>query len=129
MFVAILLLLILIVFPPSKGKIPQFYGENGEVIELKCSADLETGGKNPTDGRKIKGTIHWVSKDFAVKSEIRLYDIKYSLTFFCIILRKAHQTAKALSDNDLSSIIRFIINKLFMLFLIVKLLGFNILHF
>lgn len=48
--------------------------ENGEVTELKCTADLETGGKNPTDGRKIKGTIHWVSEDFAVKSEIRLYD-------------------------------------------------------
>ncbi len=48
--------------------------ENGEVIELKCSADLETGGKNPADGRKIKGTIHWVSSKFAIDSEIRIYD-------------------------------------------------------
>ncbi len=48
--------------------------ENGEVIELKCTADLETGGKNPTDGRKIKGTIHWVSESFSVDAEIRLYD-------------------------------------------------------
>ena len=48
--------------------------ENGEVIELKCTADLETGGKNPSDGRKIKGTIHWLSKDHCIDTEIRLYE-------------------------------------------------------
>lgn len=48
--------------------------ENDEVIELKCTADLETGGKNPSDGRKIKGTIHWLSEAHSVEAEIRLYD-------------------------------------------------------
>ena len=48
--------------------------ENGEVIELKCTADLETRNNNPVDGRKIKGTIHWVSSDYSIDSEIRLYD-------------------------------------------------------
>ncbi|RLB75194.1 MAG: glutamine--tRNA ligase, partial [Deltaproteobacteria bacterium] len=38
--------------------------ENGEVVELKCSADLDTLGKNPV-GRKVKGIIHWVSADQA----------------------------------------------------------------
>ncbi|MGM9613449.1 MAG: glutamine--tRNA ligase/YqeY domain fusion protein, partial [Butyricicoccus sp.] len=35
--------------------------ENGEIVELKCTADLETANGMPTDGRKVKGTIHWVS--------------------------------------------------------------------
>jgi len=48
--------------------------ENGEVVELKCTADLETGGKNPADGRKIKGTIHWLSEAHSIEAEIRLYD-------------------------------------------------------
>ena len=48
--------------------------ENGEVIELKCTADLETGGKNPADGRKIKGTIHWLSEAHSIDTEIRLYE-------------------------------------------------------
>ncbi|MCD6187478.1 MAG: glutamine--tRNA ligase/YqeY domain fusion protein [Desulfuromusa sp.] len=47
--------------------------ENGEVIELKCSADLDTLGKNPV-GRKVKGIIHWVSADQAEKVDVRLYD-------------------------------------------------------
>ncbi|NOQ41744.1 MAG: glutamine--tRNA ligase/YqeY domain fusion protein [Desulfuromusa sp.] len=46
---------------------------NGEVIELKCSADLDTLGKNPV-GRKVKGIIHWVSSGHAKKVEVRLYD-------------------------------------------------------
>ncbi|MEA3545076.1 MAG: glutamine--tRNA ligase/YqeY domain fusion protein [Thermodesulfobacteriota bacterium] len=45
----------------------------GEVIELKCSADLDTLGKNPV-GRKVKGIIHWVSAAQATKGEVRLYD-------------------------------------------------------
>ncbi len=48
--------------------------ENGEVIELKCTADLETKNNSPVDGRKIKGTIHWVSEDYCMDAEIRLYD-------------------------------------------------------
>ncbi len=45
----------------------------GEIIELRCSYDLDTLGKNP-EGRKVKGVIHWVSARHAVKAEVRLYD-------------------------------------------------------
>ncbi len=48
--------------------------ENGDVIELRCSADLDTLGKNPADGHKVKGIIHWVSAAQAEKVEVRLYD-------------------------------------------------------
>jgi glutaminyl-tRNA synthetase len=47
--------------------------ESGEVVELKCSADLDTLGKNPV-GRKVKGIIHWVSARHAVKVPVRIYD-------------------------------------------------------
>ena len=48
--------------------------ENGEVIELKCTYDPETRGGNAPDGRKVKGTIHWVSAKHAVPFEARIYD-------------------------------------------------------
>jgi len=47
---------------------------NGEVIELRCSYDPATRGGNAPDGRKVKGTIHWVSAADAVEAEVRLYD-------------------------------------------------------
>ena len=47
--------------------------ENGEVVELKCSIDPETLGKNP-EGRKVKGVIHWVSATKGVPAEVRIYD-------------------------------------------------------
>ncbi|MDX2496221.1 MAG: glutamine--tRNA ligase/YqeY domain fusion protein [Desulfuromusa sp.] len=47
---------------------------NGEVVELRCSADLDTLGKNPADGHKVKGIIHWVSAAQAEEVEVRLYD-------------------------------------------------------
>ncbi len=47
--------------------------ESGEVVELKCSADLDTLGKNP-EGRKVKGIIHWVSAPHAKKVQVRIYD-------------------------------------------------------
>jgi glutaminyl-tRNA synthetase len=46
---------------------------HGEVVELRCTYDPETLGKNPTD-RKVKGTIHWVSAAHARRIEVRLYD-------------------------------------------------------
>ncbi len=45
----------------------------GEVIELRCTCDAETLGKQPED-RKVKGVIHWVSADHAVDVDVRLYD-------------------------------------------------------
>jgi len=48
--------------------------ENGEVVELICQYDPETKGGSSPDGRKVKGTIHWVSADHAVDASINLYD-------------------------------------------------------
>jgi len=47
--------------------------DQGEIIELRCSYDPDTLGKNP-EGRKVKGVIHWVSAAHAVQAEVRLYD-------------------------------------------------------
>ena len=48
--------------------------ENGEVTEIRCTYDPETRGGDSADGRKVKGTIHWVHADTAVQAETRLYD-------------------------------------------------------
>ena len=48
--------------------------ENGEIVEIRCTADLESGNGNPVDGRKIKGTIHWLSANNAEKVDLMLYD-------------------------------------------------------
>ena len=48
--------------------------ENGEIIELRCSYDPDTKGGRSLDGRKVRGTLHWVSAKENVKAEIRLYD-------------------------------------------------------
>lgn len=47
---------------------------DGDVVELRCTYDPETKGGNAPDGRKVKGTIHWVSASHAVQAEVRLYD-------------------------------------------------------
>ena len=48
--------------------------EDGSIAAIHCTADLETGCGNPADGRKVKGTIHWVSAEHCVEAEVRLYD-------------------------------------------------------
>ena len=53
--------------------------EDGEIVELRCSADLDTLGKNPADGRKVKGIIHWVSARHARTVDIRQYDRLFQL--------------------------------------------------
>jgi glutaminyl-tRNA synthetase len=47
---------------------------SGEVVELRCSWDPESTGGNAPEGRKVRGTIHWVSARRAVDAEVRLYD-------------------------------------------------------
>lgn len=47
---------------------------DGNVVELRCTYDPETSGGKAPDGRKVKGTIHWVSAQHAVDAEVRLYD-------------------------------------------------------
>ncbi len=46
----------------------------GQVVELRCTADLESKTGGPNAGRKVKGTIHWVSAAHALDVEVRLYD-------------------------------------------------------
>jgi len=48
--------------------------DRGEVVALHCTYDPETRGGYAPDGRKVRGTIHWVSADHAVPAEVRLYD-------------------------------------------------------
>ena len=52
---------------------------SGNVTEVHCTYDPATrGGNNPPDGRKVKGTIHWVSAERAVDAEVRLYDTLFT---------------------------------------------------
>ncbi|MFT7664813.1 MAG: glutaminyl-tRNA synthetase, partial [Planctomycetota bacterium] len=46
----------------------------GDVTEIRCTYDPETKGGDSADGRKVRGTIHWVSKAHAIDAEVRLYD-------------------------------------------------------
>ncbi|NOX80741.1 MAG: glutamine--tRNA ligase/YqeY domain fusion protein [Deltaproteobacteria bacterium] len=48
--------------------------EHGNVVELRCTYDPETRGGSTPDGRKVKGTIHWVSARHAIRAEVRLYN-------------------------------------------------------
>lgn len=48
--------------------------ESGKVTEIHCTYDPDSRGGNSPDGRKVKGTIHWVSADHAVKAQVRLYE-------------------------------------------------------
>jgi glutaminyl-tRNA synthetase len=48
--------------------------KTGAVVELRCTYDPATRGGNAPDGRKVKGTIHWLSAAHAVDAEVRLYD-------------------------------------------------------
>lgn len=52
--------------------------ESGKVTEIAVTADLETGNAMPADGRKIKGTIHWVSAKSAVTADVRMYGRLFS---------------------------------------------------
>ncbi len=48
--------------------------ENGNITEIHCTYDPDSKGGNSPDGRKVKGTIHWVSAKYAKKAEVRLYE-------------------------------------------------------
>jgi len=51
----------------------------GEVVELHCTYDPQTRGGDSPDGRKVKGTLHWVSADHSLEAEVRLYDRLFSV--------------------------------------------------
>ena len=48
--------------------------ENGKITEIHCTYDPESKGGNSPDGRKVKGTIHWVSAEYGKKATVRLYE-------------------------------------------------------
>jgi len=52
--------------------------ESGEVVELRCRYDPATRGGDAPDGRKVRGTLHWVSARHAVRAEVRLYETLFS---------------------------------------------------
>ena len=52
---------------------------SGKIVELRCTADLDSKTGGATAGRKVKGTIHWVSAAHAIDAEVRLYDRLFSV--------------------------------------------------
>ena len=70
-------------FPGNEVRLMQAYfvkcvdykkDENGKVVEIHCTYDPASKGGNSPDGRKVKGTIHWVPAPYAQKAEVRLYE-------------------------------------------------------
>jgi glutaminyl-tRNA synthetase len=53
--------------------------EDGSIKEIHCVADLEARNGNPLDGRKVKGTIHWVSAPNAIDTTVMLYDNMFTI--------------------------------------------------
>jgi glutaminyl-tRNA synthetase len=51
--------------------------KTGKIIELRCTYDPETKGGWSSDGRKVRGTLHWVSASHSIKAEVRLYDRQF----------------------------------------------------
>ena len=52
---------------------------DGNITTIFCSYDADTLGKNPADGRKVKGVIHWVSAEKGIPAEVRLYDRLFTI--------------------------------------------------
>ena len=52
---------------------------SGDIVELRCTYDPATRGGDAPDGRKVKGTLHWVSAAHAVEAQVRLYDRLFSV--------------------------------------------------
>ena len=53
--------------------------DSGEVVELRCTYDPETRGGSAPDGRRVRATLHWVSAEHALDSEVRLYDSLFTV--------------------------------------------------
>ncbi|WP_448873751.1 glutamine--tRNA ligase/YqeY domain fusion protein [Desulfobulbus propionicus] len=54
---------------------------DGNVVELRCTYDPESRGGSAPDGRKVKGTIHWVSAPHALRADVRLYDRLFTVEY------------------------------------------------
>ena len=68
---------------------------DGNVVELKCSVDIETGCNKPLDGRKVKGTVHWISAEHAIEKDVWL----------CENLFTAENVATLLEEENFDSFI------------------------
>ena len=83
----------------------------GEVIELRCSCDMNTLGKNPED-RKVKGVIHWVSADKGIPAEVRLYERLFTdaapdrgdVDFKTLINPQALEVVQAIIEPSLANV-------------------------
>jgi len=75
----------------------------GEIIELHCTCDMASRGGNPPDGRKVKGTIHWVSVAHTLETEIRIYDRLFSVENPGDIMNNA-DFRDALNPNSLETL-------------------------
>ena len=73
---------------------------SGEVLELICQYDPNTRGGRSEDGRKIKGTIHWVSAAHAVNAEVRLYDRLFKVADPAV--KQAGELAELLNPDSLN---------------------------
>ena len=89
--------------------------ENGEVVELHCTYDPATRGGDSPDGRKVRGTLHWVSAAHSLEAEVRLYDhmflkpdpddveesADFTANFVIPVASKFHDIFSLLSGNPL----------------------------
>lgn len=55
------------------------YNEDGSIGKIICTADLESGNGNPVDGRKVKGTIHWLSEDNCIDRDVYIYNSLFTI--------------------------------------------------
>ena len=83
----------------------------GEIVEVRCTWDPDSRGGNAPDGRRVQGTIHWVSADHAVPVEIRLYDNLFTeadpagseTDFLDLINRESLETVTAMAEPALAN--------------------------
>ena len=73
---------------------------DGTIAAIHCTYDTESKGGNPADGRKIKGTIHWVEAKHAVTAEVRLYDRLFAREFPEDV-EEGHTFLESLNPNSL----------------------------
>ncbi len=55
------------------------YNEDGTINKIICTADIESGNGNPTDGRKVKGTIHWLSEKNCIDRDVYIYNSLFTI--------------------------------------------------
>ena len=72
---------------------------DGSIAEVRCTYDPESRGGNPADGRKVKGTIHWVDAATCRKAQVRLYDRLFA-TEFPEDVEEGHDFIESLNPNS-----------------------------